>query len=333
MVNLEHKLTVDDLIVEYMMYKVKNGYEPVVSSGEFVDFLLFFETKKTVYDSLYDGKELFNRFLERKIDHDWSITKNYLTFEREARPHMELENGLDDSSLVLKANYRLSDFDKSIINTYFMDNGMSRFDNFKGQVYEIRNIIGEWLERFPKRELNENVQVDDCYLIMGKYLSAEIIDNIWKAYINEFIKNGQWPGQCRDINKYLLDIDLAELIELKSIKTRLLELYEVLAKRIAILYSQDNKLTISSSNGSYLAHSNYELLIKGYEDLFKIAFGPYKSTFLIDMEKLMFTESHEIAGFYMLDDEPDVKTTKTVIGNAFVKKLVKKLDTVIENKE
>ena len=168
---------------------------------------------------------------------------------------------------------------------------------------------------------------------MGKYLSAEIIDNIWKAYINEFIKNGQWPGQCRDINKYLLDIDLAELIELKSIKTRLLELYEVLAKRIAILYSQDNKLTISSSNGSYLAHSNYELLIKGYEDLFKIAFGPYKSTFLIDMEKLMFTESHEIAGFYMLDDEPDVKTTKTVIGNAFVKKLVKKLDTVIENKE
>lgn len=28
MVNLEHKLTVDDLIVEYMMYKVKNGYEP-----------------------------------------------------------------------------------------------------------------------------------------------------------------------------------------------------------------------------------------------------------------------------------------------------------------
>lgn len=28
MVNLEHSLTVDDLIVEYMMYKVKKGYEP-----------------------------------------------------------------------------------------------------------------------------------------------------------------------------------------------------------------------------------------------------------------------------------------------------------------
>ena len=27
MVNLEHKLTVDDLIVEYMIYKVENGCE------------------------------------------------------------------------------------------------------------------------------------------------------------------------------------------------------------------------------------------------------------------------------------------------------------------
>lgn len=329
MVNLERKLTVDDLIVEYMMYKVQNGYEPSFTSNEFVNFLLFFETKKSVYDSLYDGKELFKRFMERKSEHDWSITKNYATGEKEARPHMDLEEGKDDSSLILKANYRFSDFDKSIINTYFMDNGMGRFDYFKGQAYEIRNIIGEWLEKFPKREIDENSEVDDCFLIMGKYLSAEIIENIWKAYINDLIKKGQWPGQCRDINKYLLDMDLAEIIELKSIKSKLLELYEVISKRIAILYSQDSKLTISSSGGGYLANSNYNLLIKGYEDLFKIAFGPYKSTFLIDMEKLLFTESHEIDGFYMIDEDPDVKTTKTVIGNTSVKKLVKKLDSVI----
>ena len=133
MVNLERNLTVDDLIVEYMMYKVQNGYEPSFTSNEFVNFLLFFETKKSVYDSLYDGKELFKRFMERKSEQDWSITKNYATGEKEARPHMDLEEGKDDSSLILKANYRFSDFDKSIINTYFMDNGMGRFDYFKGQ--------------------------------------------------------------------------------------------------------------------------------------------------------------------------------------------------------
>ena len=41
MVNLEHKLTVDDLIVEYMMYKVKNGYEPSFLTSEFISFLYF----------------------------------------------------------------------------------------------------------------------------------------------------------------------------------------------------------------------------------------------------------------------------------------------------
>ena len=55
MVNLEHRLTVDDLIVEYAMYKVKNGYEPKYSTSEFIDFLHFFETKMEVDDVLYDG--------------------------------------------------------------------------------------------------------------------------------------------------------------------------------------------------------------------------------------------------------------------------------------
>ena len=68
MINLEHRLTVDDLIVEYAIYKVKNGYEPKYSTSEFIDFLHFFETKMEVDDVLYDGEELFKRFFERKID-------------------------------------------------------------------------------------------------------------------------------------------------------------------------------------------------------------------------------------------------------------------------
>ena len=31
MTNEKHELTADDLIVEYMIYKVKNGYEPSFS--------------------------------------------------------------------------------------------------------------------------------------------------------------------------------------------------------------------------------------------------------------------------------------------------------------
>ena len=79
MVNLEHKLTVDDLIVEYMMYKVKNGYEPSFLTTEFINFLYFFESKMLVEDSLYENEKLFQRFFERKAESDWSITIDWKT--------------------------------------------------------------------------------------------------------------------------------------------------------------------------------------------------------------------------------------------------------------
>ena len=104
MVNSEHKLTVDDLIVEYMMYKVENGYEPSFTTGEFINFLLYFESKMTVYDTLYDGEKLFNRFFERKNEQDWSRTVNWNTLEKEKNPHMDMIYSSEDTSYLIKAN-------------------------------------------------------------------------------------------------------------------------------------------------------------------------------------------------------------------------------------
>ena len=43
MINLEHRLTVDDLIVEYAIYKVKNGYEPKYS---WKDYCVWFKKER-----------------------------------------------------------------------------------------------------------------------------------------------------------------------------------------------------------------------------------------------------------------------------------------------
>ena len=111
MVNLEHDLTIDDLIVEYMMYKIKNGYEPSYTINEFIDFVHFFESKFDVKDSLYDGKKLFDRFFERKSKNDWF-----------SKPHMDMIYSKSDKDYIIKANEKLSCYDESVIYTYFMDN-------------------------------------------------------------------------------------------------------------------------------------------------------------------------------------------------------------------
>lgn len=326
MVNLEHKLTVDDLIVEYMMYKVKNGYEPSFLTTEFINFLYFFESKMLVEDSLYENEKLFQRFFERKAESDWSITIDWKTDKKKIIPHMDMVYSDKDNDYLIKANYKLSDFDRSVINTYFMDNGMGQYDDFKGQTFKIRNIIGKWLADYPKRKIDETIEIEEQNLLVGKYIAAEIITNIWNSYIDKQIQNHTWPRQCKDMNKYLLEMDLANIIGTKSIKKDLIELYSALSKRIAILYQKDKKLKIISFSNGYLAHANYKLLVQGYENIISIAFGKYNKSLEVDLSTLTFKESHEIDEVYNWDEDPDIKTTTTSVGNKNVKKLVKNLD-------
>lgn len=326
MVNLEHKLTVDDLIVEYMICKVKNGYEPSFLTSEFISFLYYFESKMEVADTLYENEKLFKRFFERKAESDWSRTVSWITKEKEIIPHMDMVYSENDNDHLIKANYKLSDYDRSIINTYFMDNGMGKYDDFKGQTFEIRNIIAEYLSNQPKRQIDESAKIDNNDLMVGKCIAAEIISNIWDEHIKKLIENQEWPRQCSDINKYLLKNDLAKIIGLKSIRSQLLKLYSVLSNRIAILYSKDRNLKIQSTTNIYLARSNYELLIKGYEKIMELAFDKYKKSLNIDLSNLTFSETHEIDGVYNWDEDPDVETTTNSIDNPRVKKLVRNLE-------
>ncbi len=331
MVNLEHKLTVDDLIVEYMMYKVNNGYDPKFTTSEFISFLYFFEEKMKVEDALYDNDVLFKRFFERKIEHDWSTT-NWSTNEKHPSPHMNMEYSEKDNDYIITANYRLSGYDKSVINTYFMDNGCSKFDDYKGTAWKIRNIIGDFLSDQPKRIIDETTEINEKELLVGKYISAEIIAQIWQSYINAQIELKAWPIQCKDINKYLFEIDLQKIIGTKPIKKELLELYSALSRRIAILYHSDKNLKVSSNMGSYLARANYELLIQGYEKTMSIAFGRYQKSLEFDLSSSTFKESHEIDGVYDWYDDPDIKTTTTSIENDNVKKLVRNIEKNITKK-
>ena len=314
MVNLDHKLTIDDLIVEYMIYKVRNGYEPKFLTSEFISFLYFFETKMQVVNSLYDNEALFKRFFDRKAESDWSTTKNLNTGEKDISPHMNKQYSENENDYIISANYKLSDYDRSVINTYFMDHATAA---------KIRNIKGEYLAEQPKRKIEAATEVNENDILTGNYIAAEIITQIWNSHISHQIENHTWPKQCTDINKYLFEIDLAKIIDAPSIKNELIELYNVLSKRIVNLYHLDKNLKVSSYSNSYLARANYELLIQGYEKTMGIAFGPYKKSLEFDLSSSIFKESHEIDGVYYWDDDPDIKTTTTAIENDKVKKLVR----------
>lgn len=81
---------------------------------------------------------------------------------------MDMEYRIENIDYLISANYRLSNYDKSLLNTYFMENGMGKFDYFKGKTREIRIIIDEFLKDKPKRKIDEFIEADDndlkiCY--------------------------------------------------------------------------------------------------------------------------------------------------------------------------
>lgn len=214
---------------------------------------------------------------------------------------------------LIKANYRLNAYDNSVINTYFMT---------RTEVEKIRKVIADYLENHPKRQIDPSIEINSDNLLVGKYIATEIIENIWKSYVETEVSKHRWPKQCSDITDYLFKMDLATIIGLKSIREDLITFYEVISKRLAILYQQDENLKISSHSNDYLANSNYRVLVSGYEEMFNSTFGTYKNSLEIDLEKQTFTERHESEDFYLYDDESEIKTNIITIGNDKAKKLV-----------
>lgn len=319
MVNEKKELTVDDLIIEYIMYKSKNGYDPSFYAKEFFDFLKFFESKMEVKDSLY-GNELFIRFFERKSQYDWADYENIKgKKEKKYNPHIDMTYDVNKLDYLFKINYNFSMYDGSVINTYFMNSD---------DVKKIRLVIEEYVSNLPKRKLEDKKDLKLNCLLVGKKFAAEIILKIWDSYVYNNINSGKWPKQCIDINKYLFDLDLAEVINVPSIKKELFELYDVLSKRIAIMYSCDKNLEICSCDNKYLTKSNYDLLITGYEDIMNKYFGDFcynKKVLSLDVSNNIFKDTHKVDDTYEWNDE-DMITVVNFVDKNNIKKMIKNIE-------
>lgn len=313
MTNKEHKLTIDDLIVEYMIEKLEKGYKPEYTGKEFMGLInLFKDMGIEISDKLYDTKKLFKRFYERKEDREWSNVVNWQTMEKQILPHIDINYDKENEDFILSANYRLKEYDRSIINIYYMKDK---------RVKEIRNVIDTYLKNQPKDEIDLNTKTSPKEERLAKRYAAEIIQSIWDSYVQEKIHFGVWPNTNTDINKYLLEEDYAKKYGIDSLREQLLNLYKVLCKRLAIMYHNDKNLIISTYKTDYLARHNYEKLIKDYENLMNIAF--YKDKIMkLDFSKKIFEEEN-IVGIYAYDDMKSVVVSNI---NLNVKTLVRNLD-------
>ena len=303
--NLECNLTVDDLIIEYMAEKLKQGYEPSVSLVEINDFINFFNNQKIADELTYDKNNLFINFLKRK-EEVWSIDTN--DGEKIYSPHLVMdENGL------IVPNNDFSDCDLRVINLHLT--------NYFERKY-VNEIITKYLLNLPKRNINTQIKLSKEIVEISQYVTALIVNVIWNDYVNNYIKLGKWPNQCKDINEFLLEMDLAEIIKMPSIREKLLNFYAVVSKRIACLIQKDLKIELSSESNKLLAYSNYLVAMNGFEKLLNCKHNRIS----VDFYNKKFSESHELERICSWGDEPDYITTTNNFEDRNIKNLSLKLN-------
>lgn len=302
MVNSGHKLTIDELIVTYLIEKSTKGHIPEITEKEFMDFLKYFMEKKVVEDVLFDYNKLINRFLERTTESYWH-----------GKPHMEFtKDG------ILKLNYKFSKYDKGLICSIESKPKESR---------EIHSYITKYLETLPKRSLDLS-KVDSTLILEECKLSgALIMECIWRAHIKEKIRLHLWPSQCVDIIKYLLEDDLAPKIDLESERERFISFYEYFAKSISILLQNDPNLKICSFENSYLSYSNYRLIEENDPtNLLSSYFNTYRENLKIDYStssmSVSVLDDYE-RSILLLDNQNKLNKSVNFRNNNSAKRLVK----------
>ncbi len=316
------RLTVDELVNEFMIYRVRENYEPKFTVTEFMKFLDLLKTKLEIEVIPATGLELFKGFFERRDEKEkYSSYIGYIDYTRsdplrgkKEWPKITMEFSEEENDYVIKAGNHLCIHEGS----YSM-----HWD--KKPVESIKVVMDEFLADEPKRTIDESISVSEEKLKIGKYIAAKMIKEIWLSDIAREIEWKRWPSQCTDINKYLFEMDLAPIIGVTSIKSNLLELYSTLAKRIAVLYSQDNNLKIESGDNTVLRNQNYRLLIQGHEKLVGYAYGDCRRSLEIDFSEFEIKESYEYGTSYY-DEDSDVAFDNTKLGNEKLLQIVMALD-------
>lgn len=242
MFNLKHKLVIDDLIILYLAEKLKCGCDNSLEEKELSDFLKYFNENKKTKFHFENYQELIQRVIDKKTASEWMNGS-----------HIYVN---DDK--VVRANYNFSNLDENMSFIYFMN---------KDERLATLKIIKNYLSNLPKRHINIQLPLEKDILEIGFLYSALMVDSIWENYMNKYALNGLWPKQCFDIEKYLLENDLASIIDLPSIRENILCFYDEFAIRIATLVELEKKVEISNSKANLLAYSNFMYCTSNFDTL------------------------------------------------------------------
>lgn len=248
----------DDLITKYITEKTRNGYQLGTSIDEMVDFLDYITYFVTVSNTAVSYKDVVEEYIngngsKRK---EWSVKDEEFKFLPVAK---KLDSGL-------------------IVPTYNLVEQTPRYGIFDTEEKSYDDKFKEYLRQYmkkycKKRETELYGYYDPETISFCERASAAIMKQIWERKKSVYQEKGQWPIQCNDITKYLLECDLADTMGLPAMRKELRGLYDTVIDRLLSLSQEDKDFRMTNFEDEVLAKSNFDLAIGSF-----LSLAPYYKT-------------------------------------------------------
>lgn len=243
----------EDLITRYIVEKIRNGYKVESTRLEIINFLKvaskWNDGNTGTFDFLQENNVVFNydAFLDDYFKGNNSKEK---VINKKTKKYEYVE-GVKQTQEGL------------IVPTYDLKNHSHIYEKNFNKAREMRMFFDFYMSRCcEKREINTNISIDDDVKFFSTSATAALAIEVWENRIKKYIETNHWPSQCTDVNEFVLDTDLASIINLPPMREELINFYNVVSSNIMAVSLGDDNFKMTNFEDEVLAKSNFDLVTK-----------------------------------------------------------------------
>lgn len=245
----EMKWTYDELITLYIAEKVRRGYEVSSTFEELANFLDFVTYIVDVenFNTSYD--EIIKNYI-----HGRGSKKEVWNAKYERYDVLPIVKQLD--ATLIEPTYDLS---------YPLK--MSNSNSLEVEKYEqIKYCLDLFLKRrCDRREIPKVKHTNLAARYFCYDAAAALTLKIWTDIVDYYISIGKWPLQCDDLVEYVINLDLASIIKLPSMRQEMGNFYRIINRRMLPLVQNDENFRMTNLQDEVLAKSNFDLIMEGLD--------------------------------------------------------------------
>lgn len=122
-----------------------------------------------------------------------------------------------------------------------------------------------------KHKKAASYKITESELYLAKKIAAKFINELIKKYVYVEIEKHRWPEQCRDVDQYVFEKNIAAAIDEQGTAEIFIKLYrKAIASVCALIKENKGDFSISNNEDDMLAYANYLRFLKDEEFKFLI---------------------------------------------------------------